>query len=779
MSKKYENSAEWIADALKLINYIAASSLYLKDNYLLEEELTHDHIKNRILGHWGTVPGLAVLYLTISQLIAKKAHKKHDSLLITGPGHGAPAILTGSWLDDSLSALYDGKYEPTTEGMAQLIHDFSWPGGFQSHVTPMIPGSIHEGGELGYSLGTAFGTIMDNPNLINYVIVGDGEAESGALAASWQSNKFINPKTDGAVLPILHVNGYKISGPTIYGSYSHKEFQDQFGGLGYDVIIIDQYESNDFIQDTIDAFDTAYDKISDIQANYKNGDVVKWPMIVFKHKKGWTGPEMNHDKKVEDNNLSHGIPFKKPKTDEYELQVVNDWLKSYDITSYFNDDGTLDQRLYEYMPEKSKRLSQSPYSNKKSVELDLPSLADFDVEGKGRGEDDGNVLISCSDILAEISKRNPHTFRVFSPDESESNRLESLLDVCPRNYQWPVREHDDYISTNGRMLEILSEQVLQCWYQAYTMTGRHGIFLSYEAFFDVIASMIDQYIKFRKSMGELDWRVDQKGMTYLATSTLWRQEHNGYTHQNPSLINSLLAKQTSRVNIYFPIGVNTLLSTIHHSYTDNAYINYITAGKTNFPQWLTLEEAELAVREGTRVLDWCSDEDPDVVFVTIGDYQHHETIAGIDFLKGMVPNLKTKVVNVQRMTPTGIPGLTTESEVTEKLTADKPVIVNFHGYPEAIKQLFFGSDVSTRMTILGYLEKGGTTTPFNMQVLNKASRYHVALFAAQKLLGQGRISSEKAVEIETAISDILEKHDRYIRETGDDLPEVLNWKPTK
>lgn len=782
MSNNYtfQQANKWIKESFNLLNYISASTLYLKDNYVLTRKLTHSDIKERILGHWGTVPGLNLIYLGLTASIALECTKEYSTLLVTGSGHGAPAILAGSWLDDSLVADYKGKYARNTKGMGELIHDFSWPNNefdqFQSHITAHIPGAILEGGELGYSLGVAVGTVFDNPNLITHCIIGDGEAETGALIASLHSHKFLNPYKDGSVLPILHLNGYKISGPTVLSTMSNKEIYDYFFGFGYDPIIVDQYESKDIFEETLQAINSAHQSIITTKSN--TNETPRFPFIIVRTMKGWTGPKFLHNSKIEDNNLSHGIPLKKPATDEVELSILSDWLESYNIQSYFDNNQELISDITDYLPPKQKRISQSEYSNKESYPLTLPPITDFDDEGEGRGEGVSNVLTTASDILAQLVVCNPSKFRIFSPDESESNKLDSLLKIAGRQYQLPVREHDKYIDTYGAILEILSEQVLQCWYQGYALTGRHGIFISYESFFGIVSTQIDQFIKYRKTLDSIPWKKRPSSMIYLATSTLWRQEHNGYSHQNPSLINSLIAKQTPLIDLYFPISVNTLLASIHYAYSQDNYINYITAGKTDFPQFLTMSESLRAVKEGSMVWEWWSDPNPDIVFVSIGDYQHLEICASIEILKEMIPTLKIRLVNVQRITPKGIPGLTTDDEIYEKLTEDKPVIVNFHGYPEAIKQLFFGTKISQNMTILGYVEKGGTTTPFDMQVLNKTSRFHISLFALQKLHTSGLITDQQLTDLTNTIEAYLLQHREYISLHGDDTPDIKSWKPT-
>lgn len=774
------NSSTWLANHHRLTNYIGASALYLQDNYDLKKPLTFDHIKPRILGHWGTVPGINLIYGGLDVLIKETGQ---ETMLITGPGHGAPAVLANLFVEGTLSEYYPDLTHDLN-GMSKLIHDFSWPKRFPSHTYPGLPGSIHEGGELGYSLGTAFGAVFDNPDLMVACIVGDGEAETGALAASWHSNKFLNPKTDGAVLPILHVNGYKISNPTIFGTMSREENEQYFRGLGYDPIWVSQYESDDIYTDWLETLFIAYNKIKIIKETWKEGEKAHWPVIILNTKKGWTGPKELNSQKLEDNNLSHGIPLKNPKTDKHELEVLETWLRSYNINDLFEKDDQLVKTTTDFIPDQSLRVGKNRNTYGGSAkELVLPDANSYAVDLVSRGTLPASELGSMSKMLEKILELNNDTFRVFSPDESESNKLDNLFKASPRVYEWPLREHDKNFAIQGQIMEILSEQTLQSWMQGYNMTGRNGILVSYEAFLAIISSQIDQYMKFLHQTLEFEWRKPVPSMNYIATSSVWRQDHNGFTHQNPILINTLLAKQVDFVSMYFPVDVNTMIYTMHKCLSDKNQVNLIVAGKTDLPQWLTPEEAKEHVENGLSTWGFVSDEadsaNPDVVLGSIGDYQTLETLAAVDLLHELCPELKIRYVGINELTCLGFgenskKGVST-IELTDYFTKDREIILNFHGYPEAIKQLVCGHEISMRMKILGYIEKGSTTTPFDMQVRNATSRYHVAIEAIKVAAKVNNKVSVKAEELIAYFNHKLVEHEEYIVRYGEDMPEIQNW----
>jgi xylulose-5-phosphate/fructose-6-phosphate phosphoketolase len=778
------NSSTWLANHHRLTNFIGASALYLQDNYDLSKPLAFEHIKPRILGHWGTVPGINIIYGGLDVLIKQT---NQETMLITGPGHGAPAVLANLFVEGTLGEYYP-EITHDLKGMSELVHDFSWPKKFPSHTCPALPGSIHEGGELGYSLGTAFGAAFNNPDLMVACIVGDGEAETGALAASWHSNKFLNPKTDGAVLPILHVNGYKISNPTIFGTMSREENEQYFQGLGYDPIWISQYESEDIYTDWLETLFTAYNRIKMIKANWKEGDKARWPVIILKTKKGWTGPEELNGQKLEDNNLSHGIPLKNPKTDKHELGVLESWLRSYNINDFFEKNGQVVKSTKDFIPDQTLRIGKNRHTDGGSAkELALPDAYPYTVELVSRGLSPASELGSMSKMLEKILELNKDTFRVFSPDESESNKLDALFQASSRVYEWPLREHDKNFATHGQIMEILSEQTLQSWMQGYNMTGRNGIFVSYEAFLAIIASQIDQYMKFLHQTLEFDWRKPVPSMNYIATSSVWRQDHNGFTHQNPILINTLLAKHVDFVSVYFPVDVNTMVYTMQKSLSDKNQVNLIVAGKTDLPQWLTPEEAKEHVENGLSTWTWvggeAGTENPDVVLSSAGDYQALETLAAVDLLHRLCPALKIRYVGINELTCLGFGENNKKNistiELTDYFSTNREIVFNFHGYPEAIKQLVCGHEISMRMKILGYIEKGSTTTPFDMQVRNCTSRYHVAIEAVK---AAAKVNTEVYNRQEELIAHFVAKlaeHENFIVKYGEDMPEIQNWTWSK
>ncbi len=804
-----KNVIDWYKKFHRLNNYVSASMLYLKENQLLEEELKPEHIKDRLLGHWGTVPGLNFIYAGLNYIISTQ-HK--DVMFIVGPGHGAPGVLSNVFFERTLSEYYDN-ISFDKKGLSNLIKDFSWPYGFPSHITAGVPGSILEGGELGYSLGVAYGAVFDNPELIAACVVGDGEAETGTLAASWHSNKFLNSKRDGIVLPILHLNGYKISTPTIFGSMSKVEITEYFRGLGYDPLFVSQYDSLDIYSDFLSVLESSFKKIEQIKraGNFENQ---KPPVIILKTKKGWSGPDKVHGEKIEDNNLSHGIPLKNPKSDEDEFKALKNWLESYKLNELF-DGNWFAQSLFEFIPKNTYRMGVNIYTmgkNKRS-DLKLPELKDYDEEFNKPGKDSESRMKKLSIYLRDVFKLNKESknFRLFSPDESESNMLETIFEETGRAYSWPLRQWDENMNPNGRMMEILSENVLQAWMQGYNLTGRHGLFISYEAFFNIISSQIDQYIKYLKQWQEFSWRPKLPSMNYLATSTIWRQEHNGFTHQNPSLISNLLTKQFKFVNVYFPADVNTLLVTMEDCLKRKNCVNLIIADKRELPQWLSLEEAKKHVAAGISVWDWAGSDvrhqisdirkgdknkiklntnlqspisnlhdEVDVVLASAGDFQTLETLAAITLLKEMAPELKFRYVNVNEITMFGFGDenrpLLDDEQIEKYFTKDRDVVINFHGYPEVIKQLTWGHALSFRLKILGYREEGSTTTPFDMQVRNGTDRFSVAMHAIESASKFNPKVEENKTYLIDLLRQKLKEHKKYIIQNGDDMPEVKNWR---
>ncbi|MEP7104122.1 MAG: phosphoketolase family protein [Candidatus Dojkabacteria bacterium] len=776
------NNIENIVDSYKkhhrLANYLSASMLYLKDNFLLEEKLKQEHIKTRVLGHWGTVPGLNFIYGGLNYIVNKY---QKSLLFIAGPGHGAPAVLANTFLEGTLGEFYPD-YGINKEGFGNLIKDFSWPGKFPSHTSPMVPGAIGEGGELGYSLGIANGAVMDNPDLTAVCVIGDGEAETATLATSWHSNKFINPNTDGVVLPILHLNGYKISGPTIFSSMSEGEILCYFKGLGYSPIFVNQYDSVDIYIDFLEALIKSFNKIENIKSMWNEYVTSKpeWPIIILKTKKGWTGPVKFGGKDIEDNNLSHGIPLKNPAKDSAEFQALKQWLESYRVEELIDfGNYTPINEIIEFIPKNELKMGVNKHafgSNLKKA-LILPKLEDHELKNFVRDTRPDSRMEELSQYLRDVFKLNDSNknFRMFSPDESESNLIEGLFEATNRVYEWPLRAHDEHYSKDGRIMEVLSENLLFTWMQGYTVTGRHGILISYEAFLNIVSSQIDQYIKYVKQWNQVKFRKSLPAFNLISTSTLWRQEHNGFTHQNPTLINSLLVKQSNNVSTYFPADVNTLLVTTDKCLRDENKVNLITACKRELPQWFTLDEARKLIREGYMELDWAGTHGSDLTLVSIGDYQTNETIEAAKLLKKVAPELGFKYVNINQLNPFGIgseDNLINSIEKFNEVFGKSGVLFNFHGYPEVIKQLTWEFNVSFRLKVLGYIEEGTTTTPFDMEVKNKASRYHVCIEAIKLGAEVNATIAEKKDDLIKYFEEKLEEHKRYIAEYSEDMSEV-------
>lgn len=766
-----ENLIENYKKTHRLANYISTAMLYLKDNYTLERGLRESDIKERILGHWGTVPGINFIYQGLSYA-AKKFEK--EILLVTGPGHGAPAILSNTWLEKTLSEYYP-KYSYDKKGLENLIHDFSWPGGFPSHTTPMIPGTIHEGGELGYSLATAFGAALDNPDLTVACIIGDGEAETGTLSASWHGTKFLNPTKDGKVLPILHLNGYRISGPTIYSTMNDGELICYFKGLGYDPVIVDQYTSEDIYIDFLETLIITFQKIEKIKSQWENYQTSSpvWPMIILKTKKGWGGPKEIHGNKIEDSNLSHGIPLQKPLQDKDEFQALRKWLESYNVNELLTENGSVMDSIQNFFPAKQLRIgaNKNSFGGNITEDLSMPDINKHFIDLDKPGVEMESRMVDLSKYLKEIFRNvSVNNLRIFSPDESESNLLEPLFETTAREYVWPLKAGEKYFSPDGEIIELLSENVLLSMFQGYSLTGRHGLLISYEAFLNIVSSQIDQHLKYLKQSKEVKFRKPVPSLNLIATSTLWRQEHNGYTHQNPTLINSLLAKHPDLVKIYFPSDVNTLLVAIEECFKSRDKVNLIIACKRDLPQWLDSENAIKNVHDGYSEWEWLgtSDKQADVVLSSAGDYQTNETLAAIEILQKYIPELKLKYINVLELNAFRNL-LQDENKTNELFTSDKEIIFNFHGYPTAIQQLTWGTSIANRIKILGYIEQGTTTTPFDMQVLNKASRYHVAIEAIRSTIKNNKELESKGNELINQFQKKLDEHSKYIIENGKDM----------
>lgn len=781
---------EAVARYRRVTNYLAAAQIYLKDNVLLEQPLKPEHIKDRLLGHWGTSPGINLIYAHLNHLIMRY---DIDMFLVTGPGHGAPANLANLYLEGTLQQFYP---ELTLDGagLHQFVKRFSWPGGFPSHLYPGVPGTIHEGGELGYALATAFGAAMDNPDLIVACIVGDGEAETGPTATAWHSYKFLDSAESGAVLPILHLNGYKISNPTITGTMSDDELQHLFTGYGYQPCIV---QGDDLDAALYTALDWAYHEIRHIQQAARSGQPIEkpcWPMLILRSPKGWTGIKEIHGEPIEGSFRSHQVPANDLKTNPEDLQLVETWLRSYHIEELFDQQGSPNAEILEQCPKGERRIGCNPHTFGGSIhrDLDLPALLEFDVPvdqtasgaSSRRGANNVSNVEQVAKYLKTVVERNPHTFRIFSPDELESNKLGAVLEVTKRDYQWPIHPHDGPVSShNGRVIEILSEHTIQAWLQGYLLTGRHGLFPSYEAFLNIVVSMMDQYAKFLKMSQELPWRLPVASLNYLETSTLWRQEHNGFSHQSPGFINAVLNKKSQVARIYLPPDANCLISTVDHCLRSKGYVNLVIANKQPMPQWLSMSDAIAHCRAGASVWQWASTDDgvnPDVVLVGIGDNPTLEVMAAAQILRTEMPELRVRVVNVTDLLvlpqesrhPHGL-----DNEMFAALfTADRPVIINFHGYPSAVKQLLFGRPNLERFRINGYQEEGTTTTPFDMNVRNVTSRYHLIMQAIRLTSAHNPYVAARASERVHHYEYVVRDHNRFIQANGVDPEEITNWR---
>jgi len=764
-------------------NYLSVGQIYLLANPLLREPLKPEHIKPRLLGHWGTTPGLNFIYAHLNRLIRAR---DLDIIYMCGPGHGGPGMVANTYLEGIYSEIYPDISEDT-EGMRKLFRQFSFPGGIPSHAAPETPGSIHEGGELGYALVHAYGAAFDNPDLIVACVVGDGEAETGPLAASWHSNKFLNPARDGAVLPILHLNGYKIANPTILGRASHEDLQSLFEGYGYEPFFVEGHEPRDMHQQMAATFDRVFDRIREIQEEARNGkapDICpRWPMIVLRSPKGWTGPKEVDGKKVEGFWRSHQVPVSNCRENDGHRKILEDWMRGYDPEDLFGADGRLKPELRALAPAGERRMGANPHANGGLLrkELDVPDISAYAVEIGKRG----SAMVQSTEILGhylrDTMKRNAEAanFRIFGPDETESNRLGSVFEVTDRVWMEDIEPYDIHLSRDGRVMEVLSEHLCQGWLEGYLLTGRHGLFSCYEAFIHIIDSMFNQHAKWLKVTRELEWRKPISSLNYLLTSHVWRQDHNGFSHQDPGFVDLVANKKADIVRIYLPPDANTLLWVGDHCLRTYDRINVIVAGKQPEPQWLSMDEAVKHCEAGIGIWHWASNEDdtilPDLVMACAGDVPTMETLAAVDLLRKAIPELKIRTVNVVDLLalqssdqhPHGL----TDGAFDAIFTSDKPVIFAYHGYPYLIHRLTYKRTNHRNIHVRGFIEEGTTTTPFDMTVLNELDRFHLAIEAIERVPGL----KEKAGEALAAFRGKLAEHHAYVREHGEDMPEVRNW----
>ncbi|KIK98673.1 hypothetical protein PAXRUDRAFT_823582 [Paxillus rubicundulus Ve08.2h10] len=746
-------------------NYITAAMIFLKDNVLLEKKLTFDDIKPRLLGHWGTCPGLVLVYAHLNRIIKKT---NLDALIVVGPGHGAPAILSCLWLEDSLAPFWQS-YTRDRAGLTKLITKFSTPGGFPSHINAETPGAIHEGGELGYALSVAFGAVMDNPHLVVTCIVGDGEAETGPTATAWHGFKYIDPAESGAVLPIVHINGFKISERTIYGCMDDKELIALFSGYGYQVRIVDDLTNID--QDLAGAMEWALTKISDIQRAARSGNPIvkpRWPVLILRTPKGWTGPKQLHGEFIEGSFHSHQVPLPEVKTSEEELKLLQAWLSSYQPHELFTVGGVPKDDVLKVIPDdQEKKLGMKKEANAVFQPLTVPDWVPFGIQSGH----EASCMKTIGNYLREVIKENPSSFRIFSPDELVSNKLDAVFDISGRNFQWDVASR----AQGGRIIEILSEHTCQGMIQGYTLTGRTALFPSYEAFLGIVHTMMVQYSKFTKMAFETGWRHDVGSVNYLETSTWTRQEHNGFSHQNPSFIGAVLNLKPKLARVYFPPDANCFLSTLAHCLRAKNYINLMVGSKQPTSVWLSPEEADRHCVAGASVWKFASVDEgvnPDVVLVGIGTEVTFEVIAAAALLRKFVPALRVRVVNVTDLMILGPhgshPHALSDGDFDKLFTKDRPIIVNYHGYPIEVKGLVFGRPGIDRMSIEGYREEGTTTSPFDMLLCNHVSRYHVAAAAVRAgALFNAAVSTEAHLNA-SYLMHLAQKDKEYIYREGQD-----------
>jgi xylulose-5-phosphate/fructose-6-phosphate phosphoketolase len=762
-------------------NYLSVGQIYLLDNPLLRRPLVLEDVKPRLLGHWGTTPGLNFVYVHMNRVIKRD---DLDAIFVTGPGHGGPGLVANTYLEGTYSEVYPA-ITRDVDGLRKLFKQFSFPGGIPSHVSPETPGSINEGGELGYSLLHAYGAAFDNPDLLVCCVIGDGEAETGALATSWHSNKFLNPVHDGAVLPILHLNGYKIAGPTVLARIPRPELEALLRGYGYEPYFVagdDPMEMHQLMARTLDRVLAAIHRIQSDARVHGLGERPTWPMIVLDTPKGWTGPEYVDGKKIEGTFRSHQVPLAGLASNPAHLRMLEEWMRSYEPEELFDAEGRLIPELAALAPEGARRMGANPHANGGLLlePLDLPDFRDYAVSVGKPGSADGESTRIMGRMLRDVIARNAaaRNFRMVGPDETTSNRLDAVFEVTTRESVAEILPDDDRVSADGRVMEILSEHACQGWLEGYLLTGRHGFFSCYEAFIHIVDSMFNQHAKWLKTTRGIPWRAPIASLNYLLTSHVWRQDHNGFSHQDPGFIDHVVNKKADVIRVYLPPDANTLLSVTDHCLRSRNYVNVIVAGKQPAPQWLDIDAAISHCERGAGIWHWASTDDggePDLVMACAGDVPTLETLAAVDLLRTHLPRLRIRVVNVvdlmtlqpQSEHPHGL----ADAEFDAIFTTDRPIVFAYHGYPWLIHRLTYRRHNHGNLHVRGYKEEGTTTTPFDMTVLNDLDRFHLAMDAINRCaLGA---EGEPVLEM---LRGKLREHAHYIRERGEDMPEIRDWR---
>jgi xylulose-5-phosphate/fructose-6-phosphate phosphoketolase len=768
---------EWIDAYWRAANYLSVGQIYLLDNALLREPLRPEHVKPRLLGHWGTTPGLNLIYAHANRVIKAR---DLDAIWIVGPGHGGPAAVANAWLEGT-AAEADPDLTRDEVGMRRLFRQFSFPGGIGSHVTPETPGSIHEGGELGYALVHAFGAVFDNPTLVVFCVVGDGEAETGPLAASWHSNKFINPAVDGTVVPILHLNGYKIANPTILDRIDDEELLHLFEGYGYEPLVVagdDPVQVHGALAETLDRI---MDRIAEIKAGAVAGPAARprWPMIILRTPKGWTGPAEVDGLPTEGSFRSHQVPLDDVRDDPAHLAMLEAWLRSYRPAELFDDAGAPRAELLDLPPRGERRMSANPHANGGLLlhDLRLPDFEGYGVPVANPGTSRSEATRVLGTFLRDVIRMNPSTFRLFGPDETTSNRLGAVFEATDRAWMAEIRPTDDHLAPSGRVLEVLSEHLCQGWLEGYLLTGRHGLFNCYEAFIHVIDSMFNQHAKWLKMTREIPWRRPIASLNYLLTSHVWRQDHNGFSHQDPGFIDHVVNKKAEVIRVYLPPDTNCLLSIADHCLRSRNYVNVIVAGKQPALNYLSMEDAVLHCTRGIGIWDWASNDggDPDVVLACCGDVPTLETLAAVDLLRTHLPELKVRVVNVvdlmrlqdEREHPHGL----ADREFDALFTTDRPIVFAYHGYPWLIHRLTYRRTNHANLHVRGYKEEGTVTTPFDMAMRNDIDRFHLVIDVIDRVPGLG----QRAAGLRQQLVDDRVLANAYAREHGEDAPEIRDW----